>query len=66
VVVFRYFRYAPNSDQILRRSEMTLCAKSKNKKNPGFVCRGIWHFKMPRGRQFEYAPEKLSKITLRA
>jgi hypothetical protein len=35
--------------------------KAKNKKNPGFVCRGIWHFKMPRGRQFEYAPEKLSK-----
>ena len=30
-------------------------------KNPGFACRGIWHFQMPRGRQFEYAPEKLGK-----
>ncbi len=33
----------------------------ENKKNPGFVCRGHLAFQMPRGRQFEYAPEKLSK-----
>ena len=33
----------------------------ENKKNPGFACRGIWHFKCRGGRQFEYAPEKLRK-----
>jgi hypothetical protein len=31
VVVFRYVRYAPNSDQILRRTEMTLWAISGDK-----------------------------------
>ena len=33
-------------------------------KNPGFVCRGVWHLKPPRGRQFEYAPAKLSSFCL--
>ena len=35
-----------------------------SKKNPGFVCRGVWHLKPPRGRQFEYAPAKLSSFCL--
>ena len=34
------------------------------KKNPGFACRGVWHLKPPRGRQFEYAPAKLSSFCL--
>jgi hypothetical protein len=31
--VFRYVRHAPNSDQILRRSEMTLRAKRGNSRH---------------------------------
>jgi hypothetical protein len=49
-------QYLPNQIEGRARSS---CCESLSQKNPGFVCRGVWHLNPSRGRQFEYAPEKL-------
>jgi len=50
--------------QIEGHERSSCCESLSQIKNPGFVCRGAWHLKPPRGRQFEYAPEKLGSFCL--